>query len=155
MFTNKGGESGRDADESREQMSASSAAKREFVDQVHAWVVYRREVMHTPLHTLEAEIGISRSAVNKFYRQRSNPIKNWPKLRDWYIRTRGAKVDEYQTPPELMVASALQLVSQLPNSRRPSALRATVEHFRAIHAGLPIPEWVEMLDDLVRRETSG
>jgi hypothetical protein len=110
--------------------------------------------MRTPSRALAAEIGISRSAVDKFHRLRSHPGKNWPKLRDWYMATRATKIDEYQTPPELMVASALQTLSLLPNSKRAQALRSTAAHYQALHAELkePLPEWVQMLADLADRE---
>ncbi|HEU4559803.1 MAG TPA: hypothetical protein VFS20_18270 [Longimicrobium sp.] len=121
---------------------------------MHEWVAYRREVMRTPSRTLAAEIGISRSAVDKFHRLRSPPGKNWPKLRDWYMATRTTKIDEYQTPPELMVASALQTLSWLPNSKQAQALRIIAETYRAICVDLkePLPEWVQMLADLADRE---
>jgi hypothetical protein len=117
---------------------------------VHAEVVYRREVVRTPMRTLAAEIGISRSAVEQFHKQRSRPGKNWPRLRDWYMRTRGTKSDEYQTPPELMVASALQTLSGLPNAKRAQALRVVAETYRGLFIDLkePLPEWVQMLTDL-------
>jgi hypothetical protein len=119
---------------------------------VHAWVVFRREVMRTPLRTLADEIGISKSAVDRFHKLRSHPGKNWPRLRDWYMRTRGTKPDEYETPPELMIASALQLLSTLPSDRRASVMRAMVESFTTGHAGLPLPEWVGMFSNLADKE---
>jgi hypothetical protein len=121
---------------------------------VHEWLVYRREVLRTPLRTLAAEIGISRSAVDKFHRLRSHPGKNWPKLRDWYMAARATKIEEYQTPPELMVAGALQTISLLPNSKRAEALRIVADNYRALHTRLnePLPEWVQMLTDLAERE---
>lgn len=64
------------------------------------------------------------------------------------------RVEEYHTPPELMVAGALQTLSQLPGSIRPQALRATAEHFRDLHETLhvPQPEWVKMLLELADQE---
>jgi hypothetical protein len=121
---------------------------------VHAWVVFRREVMHTPLRTLAAEIGISKSAVDRFHKLRSHPGKNWPRLKDWYMRTRGTKPVEYETPPELMIASTLQILSAVPNDRRAAAIHATVEHLKAVHAGIPLPEWIGMLADLADEEGS-
>jgi hypothetical protein len=63
------------------------------------------------------------------------------------MRRRPTKPDEYRTPPDLMVASALMSVNQLPTSKRPYALRALAEHHRLMHAELnePLPEWVRML----------
>lgn len=117
-------------------------------------MVHRREVMRTPIRTLADEIGISKSAVDKFHKKRSDPGKLWPKLRDWYMRTHGTKSDEYQTPPGLMVASALQTLSQLPNAKHASALRATAEHFRTLYADPkePLPEWIQTLFDLADQE---
>ncbi len=48
--------------------------------------------------------------------------------------SRRTKADEYQTPPDLMVASALMSLSQLPDSKRGYALRALAEHHRSMHA---------------------
>jgi hypothetical protein len=118
-------------------------------------IVYHREVLRTPLRTLEAEIGISRSAVDKFHRQRSHPGKNWPKLRDWYIHMRQIKArEEYQTPSALLVDSAVLMASQLPNSERAHALQAVAETFRALYAksNMPPAEWVRMLTELAERE---
>ena len=120
---------------------------------MHAWVVYRREVMRTPLRTLADEIGISKSAVDRFHQLRSHPGKNWPKLRDWYMRTHATRRHEYQTPPELMVASAMQLLSAVPSESRASAMQATVEHYKQIYAGLPHQEWIQMLAELADEES--
>ena len=70
------------------------------------------------------------------------------------MRTRRAKSDEYQTPPDLMVASALMLQSQLPSGKRSYALRALAESQRSIHQELdePLPEWVRMLAELADQE---
>ncbi|HET7463832.1 MAG TPA: hypothetical protein VFJ82_21430 [Longimicrobium sp.] len=136
------------------RIRAGSPAIREFVEQVHALVVYRREVMRTPVRTLAAEIGISKSAVDKFHKERAHPGKLWPKPRDWYMRTHAIKHDEYQTPPELMVASTLQMLSQVPKDRRATAIRATVEHLKVLHAGMPPLEWIEMLSEIADREES-
>jgi len=134
------------------RIGAGSPAIREFVEQVHALVVYRREVMRTPVRTLAAEIGISKSAVDKFHKERSHPGKLWPRLRDWYMRTHATKHDEYRTPPELMVASALQLVSQVPKDLRAAAIRATAEQLKAFHPVMPDPNWIEMLSEIADRE---
>jgi hypothetical protein len=64
--------------------------------------------------------------------------------------------EEYQTPPRLLVDSALLFVSQLPNSKRAHAARRMVENYRALFAELkePLPEWVQLLTDVVEREGS-
>jgi len=116
-------------------------------------VVYHREVLQTPLRTLPAQIGISKSAVDKFHKDGARPGKNWPRLRDWYMATRATKTFEYQTPPELMVASVLQSLSDLPRDERAAALRKSVEYHRAFRAGRPTPEWIEMLAELAERES--
>ena len=117
--------------------------------------MYRREVMRTPLRALAAEIAISKSALDKFHKERSRPGKLWPKLRDWYMRTRATKREEYQTPPDLMIASVLQAVSQIPSFRRAAALRSTAAHFRELYTapGEPLPEWVAMLGDIANQES--
>jgi hypothetical protein len=51
-----------------------------------------------------------------------------------------------------MVASTLQMLSQVPRDRRAAAIRSTVEHLRVIHAGMPPLDWIEMLSDIADRE---
>lgn len=60
--------------------------------------------------------------------------------------------DDYQTPPQLMVDSALLVLSGLPRDRRATALRESVEIYRQIYSGLPTPEWIDMLAELAERE---
>jgi hypothetical protein len=122
---------------------------------VHAELVYRREVMRTPIRTLAAEIGISKSAVDEFHKRLSYPGKIWPKLRDWYMRTHHRmKHEEYQTPPEEHLMSALHVLSTFPREHRAQAMRAMAETHRSLNEsiGLPVPEWVGMLSDLAERE---
>ncbi|HEX6161701.1 MAG TPA: hypothetical protein VF111_16110, partial [Thermoanaerobaculia bacterium] len=132
----------------------NSASTKVHVDLVHRWLVYRREVLRTPVRTLAAEIGISKSAVDRFYKLRSHPGKNWPRLRDWYMGMRNTEVEEYQTPPELTLASALHTLAEVPSNQRAHALRVTAENFRALFGELkmPMPEWVRMLSDVADRE---
>lgn len=59
-------------------MEPDSRPSRERVDQVHAWLLYRREVTRTPFHMLAAEIGLPKSTVQKFYAQKTYPQKIWP-----------------------------------------------------------------------------
>jgi hypothetical protein len=75
---------------------------------------------------------------------------------DWYMRTRRTKRGEYETPPDLMVASALMLQSLLPSSKRSFALRALADSQRTIHQELdePLPDWVRMLSELADQETT-
>jgi len=122
---------------------------------VHERLVYRREVMRTPIRALAEEIGISKSAVDHFYRRRA-PGKNWPKLRDWYMGQRARQRDEYQTPPENHLLSVLHTFSTFPRDRRAEAMRVTAENYRALNTamGLPVPQWVEMLAELAERESS-
>lgn len=70
------------------------------------------------------------------------------------MRTRRTKPDEYETPPDLLVASALMSVNQLPASKRPRALRGLAEHHRWMHAELdePLPEWIRMLSEMADQE---
>jgi hypothetical protein len=105
------------------------------------------------LRTLAAEIGITRSALDRFHKVNSRPGKNWPKLRDWYMAKHKTPVEAYETPPELLVALMLRTLEEVPGSRRVSALRATVEHYRTLHAGAPLPKWVQMLGDVADRES--
>src|SRR6476620_2946858 len=89
-----GGQSGRDADDSRETMGPGSPPAGPIVRLVHERLVYRREVMRTPIRALAEEIGISKSGVDHFYRRRA-PGKNWPRLRDWYMGQRAREREEY------------------------------------------------------------
>ena len=68
--------------------------------------------------------------------------------------SRARKAEEYRTPPELMIECALRLLGTVPDERRAAAMHATVEHLKAIHAGLPLPEWIGMLSDLADQEGS-
>ena len=118
-------------------------------------VVYHREVLRRPVRTLAAEIGISRSAVERFHKERPHPGKNWPRLRDWYIQMRQNRArEEYQTPPSLLVSSMLLGVEQLPNAARADALRALADTWHALYAksNMPSAEWVRMLTELAERE---
>lgn len=126
-----------------------------YVRLVHEWLVYRRDVTRTPIRTLAAEIGISKSAVDHFYHRRS-PAKNWPRLRYWYMAQRTRRAEEYQTPPENHLLSALHTFSTFPRERRPEAMRVIAENYRALNAsmGLPVPEWVELLAEMADRESS-
>lgn len=142
------GQSGRGADDPRERITARTAATQAAVELVRELVAHRREVTRTPLRTLAAEIGITRSALDRFHKVRSRPGKNWPKLRDWYMAKHKTPVDAYETPPELLVAMVLRSIETVPGSQRASALRATAEHYRILHAGTALPKWVQMLGDL-------
>ncbi|HSU15646.1 hypothetical protein [Longimicrobium sp.] len=121
---------------------------------MHDRVVYRREVMRTPIRTLAAEIKISKSAVDAFYKSRTYPGKVWPKLRDWYMGQRERQLDDYQTPPENHLLSALHTLSTFPRERRAEAMRVMAENYRSLNQamGLPVPEWVGMLSEMARRE---
>jgi hypothetical protein len=68
------------------------------------------------------------------------------------MRSRRTQAEEYQTPPELMIESAMRLLSTLPGDRRAAAMREMVEHLTAVHEGLPLPAWIGMLSDLADRE---
>jgi hypothetical protein len=73
------------------------------------------------------------------------------------MRTRQNQArQEYQTPPDLLVNSAVFLMSQMPNSKRADAVRMLAESIRTIHAKLkePQPEWVRLLADLGENEES-
>ncbi len=69
------------------------------------------------------------------------------------MATRATKTGEYQTPPKLMVASALHLLSQLPQNEWAHGLRVIVESLRGLY-GEPKPEWLQMLVDLAERESA-
>lgn len=71
------------------------------------------------------------------------------------MRTRQSRaLDEYQTPPEELLASALHTLSGIPNSKRPEAVRVIAENYRALYGQLkiPVPEWVQMLGEVAKRE---
>lgn len=125
-----------------------------YVRAVHERLVYRREVTRTPLRTLAEEIGISKSGLDQFYKSQSYPGKSWPKLRDWCMREREKHLDDYQTPPEELLRSALHTFSGFPRQRRVQAMRAVAEQYRSLYAEmeLPVPAWVTMLADVAERE---
>jgi hypothetical protein len=73
------------------------------------------------------------------------------------MRTRQYRArEEYQTPPGLLVDSAVLLMSQMPYSKRADAVRMLAESLRTIHAELkePQPEWVRLLADSVEGDES-
>jgi len=115
---------------------------------VHGWLLHRRT--HTPIRTLAKEIGISKTAVDYFEKRQHAPKRTWPKLRDWYVRSRQQKPqrEEYQTAPEDVLIAAELMLDGVPLSRRPAAVRATARHFRDLYAEmkLPIPAWIDRLD---------
>ena len=121
------------------------------MDAVHAWLVYRREVTHTPIRTLAAEIGISKSAVDDFYKHRNDPARIWPKLRDWYMRTYRSSMAGYKTPPDVQIIGAHSLFLEVPEAGKEQALRQLVESLKVIYAAqhLPLPEFVGMLESEV------
>jgi len=61
--------------------------------------------------------------------------------------------EEYQTPPEELVASALHVVSGIPGSKRPQAVRRMAQNFRDLYDELkmPQPDWVHMLSEVADR----
>jgi len=66
------------------------------------------------------------------------------------MRTRRNRArDEYQTPPEEILASALHTLSGLPKSLRSRAIRSIAKHYQAMYSELelPLPEWIPMLAD--------
>ncbi len=65
--------------------------------------------------------------------------------------SRKTSVDRYETPPELLLAIVLRTLDALPRDRRASAIRATAEHYKGIHAGAPLPKWVQMLAEVADR----
>jgi hypothetical protein len=73
------------------------------------------------------------------------------------MRTRSSKVEEYQTPPELTLASVLHTLAEVPRSQRAQALRVIAENYRALFTELkmPTPEWVRMLTDVAEGEAHG
>lgn len=153
---NRSGQSGRGADDPRERVTAGSAPSKAAVEQVHALLTYHREVLRRPVRALAAEIGISKSAVERFHKERPHPGKLWPRLRDWYIQMRQTQAREaYQTPPQLLVDSMLLGIEQLPSSQRSHALRVLAETWRSLYAESKTPpaEWVQRLADLAEHDS--
>ena len=131
-----------------------SAPPGPVVRAVHQWLVYRREVTRTPVRALAAEIGISKTAVDEFYKQQSYPGKIWPKLRDWYMGQRERRLDDYQTPPEEILLSSLHTFATVPKGVRGKVMRDIAESYRAVFTRhrLPVPEWVRLLTDTAEHE---
>ena len=136
-------------------MHEGSRPTSKHVARVHEWLVYRREVTRTPFRTLAAEIGIPKSTVEKFYKEKFRPSKVWPQLRDWYMRNRQSRHSDYRTPPEDMVMSALRVVDDFPAALRVAKLRHLADVYREMFAadGLPCPEWVGMLAARAEEQT--
>jgi len=113
---------------------------------VHRWLVYRREVMHTPLRALAEEIGISKSGLDQFYKQSSYPGKVWPKLREWYVRDRTKHRDRpLDTPDELI--GLMPRFDGIPASELPGAMRQTAVFYRNVYESrnLPVPSWIDSI----------
>lgn len=150
------GQSGPGAAESRDEIGEGSRPTPKHVATVHEWLVYRHEVTRTPFRTLAAEIGIPKSTVQKFYKEKFRPSKVWPKLRDWYMRDRQNRHAEYRTPPEDMVMSAVRIVDEIPAAMRGANLRDLAEFCREMFekSNVPCPEWVGMLAALAEEQSN-
>jgi hypothetical protein len=118
------------------------------VDAVHAWLVHRREVTHASIRALAAEIGISKSAVEGFYKHRNDPARIWPKLRDGYMRNYRSSMAGYKTPPDVLLISAHNMLLEFPEAERPDALRDLVGHLKDLYRSrnYPLPEFIAMLE---------
>jgi hypothetical protein len=134
-------------------MAEDARITRALVDVVHQWLLVRRET--TPLRDLEEEMGLSRSTIHKFERQKSYPRQIWPKLRAWYVSDRqaryGAAPDE---DPVSHVLGALRNLSHVPASQKPRAMKALARAHRELCTTLavPCPAWVELLDEMADAE---
>lgn len=118
------------------------------MERVHEWLVYRHEVVRTPFRTLAAEMDLPKSTVQQFYARKSYPYKIWPKLRRWYVADRQARTTDDE-PPDLLVQSALYILSGAPNATRPKFIRKLVASFREMYAAekLPVPQWIDLLEE--------
>lgn len=102
--------------------------------------------MHTPLRALAEEIGISKSAVDQFYKQSSYPGKVWPRLREWYMNDRASRRElPRDTPDELI--SLMPLFDGIPLEELPDAMRKTAAVLRSVHEGRdrPPPQWISSI----------
>lgn len=135
-------------------MHEGSRPTPKHVGRVHEWLVYRREVTRTPFRTLAAEIGIPKSTVEKFYKEKFRPSKVWPQLRDWYMRNRQSRHSDYRTPPEDMVMSALRTVDDIPAAMRGANLRDLAQFYQQMFekSNVPCPEWVRLLGALAEEQ---
>lgn len=68
-------------------------------------------------------------------------------------RQRQAREDEYLKSPQAMIDCVLLTLSDLPPEMYGVALRKSVEMYRRIYAGLPTPEWIEILAEMAERES--
>lgn len=120
------------------------------------WVIYRREVTGTPLRDLAKEIGIPKTSLEEFANgHTSSPRRIWPQLRDWFIVDRHRKVDDKSRPEEIIL-SVLHTLRTIPHHRRPEAMFEVAKQYRSLHKrmGLPVPDWVELLEGIAEREKS-
>lgn len=134
-------------------MAEDARITRALVDVVHQWLLVRRET--TPLRDLEEEMGLSRSTIHKFERQKSYPRHIWPKLRAWYVKDRQARygpaADE---DPVAQVLGALRNLSHVPASQKPRAMKALAQAHRELCTTLavPCPAWVKLLEEMADAE---
>ena len=118
----------------------------EQVEPVHQWLVYRREVMHTPLRTLAEEIGISKSGLDQFYKQRSYPGKVWPKLREWFVKDQTKHRGTPRETPDELIELMVNLRS-LPVQELPGAMREAAAFYRGVYErrNLPVPDSIDSI----------
>ena len=138
-------------------MGEGSRPTPRHVAAVHDWLVYRHEVTRTTFRALAAEIGIPKSTVQKFYKEKFRPSRIWPKLRDWYMRDRHNRHAGYRTPPEDMVMRAVSSLEEFPAAMRVAKLRHLAAVYREMFEAekLPCPEWVGMLAALADEQAGG
>lgn len=114
------------------------------------WLVVRSN--DSSYRALAAEIGISKSSVEKLVNEGQLPRGNLVKLIRWFLKDRRAR---YGAVPddEYMEVAVLESLRSLAEADRPAALRQTVEHYERLHDEhrAPRPAWLVRLRALVDR----
>lgn len=112
------------------------------------WLIVRSN--DATYRELAAEIGISKSSVEKLVNEGQLPKGNLAKLIRWFLKDSRAR---YGAVPddEYMEVAVLETLRNLAEEDRPAALRQTVEHFEALHDArkAPRPAWLLRLRALV------
>lgn len=118
------------------------------------WLIVRSN--DTTYRDLAAEIGISKSSVEKLVNEGRAPRGNLPKVIRWYLKDRRAR---YGAVPddEYMEVAVLESLRNLAETARPAALRRIVEEYERLHdeQRAPRPGWLVRLRALVDRGPGG
>lgn len=118
------------------------------------WLIVRSN--DTTYRDLAAEIGISKSSVEKLVNEDRPPKGNLSKVIRWYLKDRRAR---YGAVPDddYMEVAVLESLRNLAEADRPEALREAVEFYEQMHdrRRAPRPDWLVRLRAVVDRGPGG